>query len=313
MEARALRAGRGAGRALRAGGHGLVEIALGSGGYVRLGERRILVTGPRAPLGPLSLLVGGLPRAGLRPGWPAALEAGDGAAASGAGEGGAASRAGDSAAALGRPRLASVLVIGPLRIALDAVREAPPPPAEPCRPGWRVALHAALAACPAPPAELHPGLTALAERRTAEAFRALAGRGEGLTPAGDDVLAGWSAWRWAQDASARAPGPRAAGSRRTPGFDRWARAHARRAAADACCAPLGLAYLTCAERGELPDPAARTLQAIRAGHGRAAARRARLLTAWGSSSGAALVWGMAAAAGVQPVPHRGWRESTRRP
>jgi hypothetical protein len=257
MQARALVAGPGAARALRAGGSGVVEIALPPGGYVRLGEHRLLVAAHRAPLGPLSLLACGLPRAGLRPGRPAALQAGGGA---------------------------PVLVIGPLRIALDGVREAPPPRSEPCRPGWRPALDGALAACAAPPAELRPGLAALAEGRTDEAFRVLAGRGEGLTPAGDDVLAGWAAWRWTDDASAGA-----------------AATNALSADAAGRCAPLGEAYLACARRGELPDPAARVLEAVRRGDRRAAARGARLLTAWGSSSGAALLWGMAAAGGVHPA------------
>ena len=62
------------------------------------------------------------------------------------------------------------------------------------------------------------------------------------------------------------------------------------------CAPLGRAYLRCAERGELPQPAAEVLAAIRAGDAALAARRARGLREWGASSGAALLWGMAAGA-----------------
>jgi hypothetical protein len=59
--------------------------------------------------------------------------------------------------------------------------------------------------------------------------------------------------------------------------------------------PLGLAYLRCAERGELPEPAGALLQALVAGDAAAAGRRARRLATWGASSGAALFWGMAAA------------------
>jgi hypothetical protein len=98
----------------------------------------------------------------------------------------------------------------------------------------------------------------------------LAGRGDGLTPAGDDALAGFAAWRWACDAPVVLPAQR--------------------------CAPLGRDYLRCAERGELPQPAGTTLAAIRAGDPQAAARRARGLAGWGASSGAALLWGMAVGA-----------------
>jgi hypothetical protein len=208
----------------------------------------------------LSLLVCGLAQGALRPGWPVALDGGDGAA---------------------------VLVVGPLRIGLGEVREAPPPRAEPCRPGWATALDAALASCRRPPPELHEGLAALAEGRTGEGFRALAGRGEGLTPAGDDVLAGWAAWRWGENASGGAPSAAAAEAHGALGLDREA-------------SVLGRAYLDCAARGELADPAGRVLEAVRRADDRAAARAARCLTAWGSSSGAALLWGMAAGAGVAP-------------
>src|SRR3954447_19882822 len=95
----------------------------------------------------------------------------------------------------------------------------------------------------------------------------LAGRGEGLTPAGDDVLAGYAAWRSATLS------PLAAGR----------------------ASPLGLAYLRCAERGELPEVVARLVAAIRAGDAESARRRARALSRWGASSGAAMLWGVASA------------------
>ncbi len=59
---------------------------------------------------------------------------------------------------------------------------------------------------------------------------------------------------------------------------------------------MSLAYLRCAERGELPEAAAAVLAAIRAGHAPLAARRAEALRTWGATSGNALLWGMAAAA-----------------
>jgi hypothetical protein len=58
---------------------------------------------------------------------------------------------------------------------------------------------------------------------------------------------------------------------------------------------VSLAYLRCAERGELPEPVARVLGAIRRGNVAAARRAARALGAWGASSGAAMLWGLASA------------------
>ena len=62
--------------------------------------------------------------------------------------------------------------------------------------------------------------------------------------------------------------------------------------------PLGAAYLRCAERGELPEVAARVLDAVRAGDAESAAHRARALACWGASSGTAILWGVEAAAGA---------------
>ncbi|MBW3609581.1 MAG: DUF2877 domain-containing protein, partial [Actinobacteria bacterium] len=69
-------------------------------------------------------------------------------------------------------------------------------------------------------------------------------------------------------------------------------------------APLGRDYLRCAERGELPEPAAAVLTAIRAGATRAASRRASRLAGWGASSGAALLWGLAAGASDRATTHQ---------
>ena len=231
--------GPGARRALREGAGGVVELAFGPGGYGLLGERRVLLAPARSPLGPLSILVAGIARGDLVPGEPAGVSAG-------------------------------ALVVGALRIELEGAAEAPAPRAHALVPGWRRALAAALDVVPAAPAALGVGLEALASGDVAGAVTQLAGRGEGLTPAGDDVLAGYAAWRWAHGDPVALP--------------------ARR------CAPLGRDYLRCAERGELAQPAARVLEAIRAGEPRLAARRARLLAGWGASSGAALLWGMAAGA-----------------
>ena len=61
MRLRAVAAGPGAARALRGGGTGRLEIALGAGGYVRLGaDGWVLLAGHRAVVGPLTLVVSGL-------------------------------------------------------------------------------------------------------------------------------------------------------------------------------------------------------------------------------------------------------------
>jgi hypothetical protein len=236
---RALWAGPGARRTLAAGGTGTVEYALPPGGYVRLGEDWLLLATPRAPRGPLTVILTGLERAPLAPGEEIRVE-------------------GDA------------LVVGGERVAVAAA-EGPRGEGPPGSPGAssRAALAAALAAAPAPPACLLPGLSALGHRDHAAAVSALAGRGSGLTPAGDDVLAGYAAWRHAAGEPVALASPR--------------------------CSPLGLAYLRCAERGELPEPAARLLAAIRAGDAALARQRTAGLARWGATSGAAILWGFAAA------------------
>jgi hypothetical protein len=236
---RATALGPGAARALRDGPEGTVALAFGPGGYLLLGDRHVLLAPVRSPPGPLSVLVAGLARGDLLPGDPV--------------------RVADD-----------VLEVGPLRIVLAGARSAPPPRATALSADWRPALVAALRVVAPVPAILTAGLDALARGDVGGGLSRLAGLGEGLTPAGDDVLAGYMAWRWAQ------------GTRMTlPAHD---------------CAPLGRDYLRCAELGELPAPAARALQAIRDGDPQAAERAARGLCAWGASSGRALLWGIAAGA-----------------
>ena len=244
---RAVVAGPGAARALRAGGSGRLEVALGVGGYVRLGASGwLLVTGPRAPVGPLSLLVAGLGRRQAEAAWDAHVDA------------------------------AGALVVGPHRIAIDAVSSPGSLPPRLRRPGTgcHQAMAAAVAACRPSPAALRPGLAALEQGALARAVELLAGRGDGLTPAGDDALAGYAAWTVA------------AGSPVTLS-----------ALAAPRASPIGLAYLLCAERGEVPEPATGVIAAVLGGDTRAAGRHALALRSWGASSGAALLWGMAAALG----------------
>ena len=245
---RAVLVGPGAQRVLRdaaaATAGGTVQYAFGPGGYLRFGEAHVLLAPARSPLGPLSLLVAGLGCGDLVVGDPAVVSGG-------------------------------ALCVGPLHIDFAGAREASRPRYGPLHPRWRPALCAALEVVAAAPAELELGLDALSADRLSVAAAQLAGRGEGLTPAGDDVLAGFAAWRWASGA------PVALASQR--------------------CAPLGYEYLRCAERGELPAPAAAVMTAIRAGDAVAAQRRACGLAEWGASSGAALLWGLAAGAAATPA------------
>lgn len=243
MSARALWIGPGAERALASGAVGTVEVAMRRGGYVSFVGQWLLLAPARAPLGPLSVLVQGLdgplaPDATVR-------------------------------------HAAGALHVGDLRIELRGARLPPPPaPPLPLRSAWRAALAAARGSCAAPPVGLEAGLAALRRGAPEEAVAALAGRGPGLTPAGDDVLAGFAGWCHADGAPVS-----------------LAALAARRGS------PIGLAYLRCAERGELPEAARRTLEAIRAGDPALAARRARGLARWGATSGGAMLCGMAVAAG----------------
>ena len=235
---RALWIGPGARRALCAGESGAVEVALARGGYVRLGGRWLLLAPPRAPLGPLSVLVEGL--CAIEPGAAARVAPGG-------------------------------LLVGGAWIDLAGARVPPRSATVPLHGAWRSALAAARRSCPAP-GGLEDGVEALRRGALAEAAAVLAGRGPGLTPAGDDVLAGFAGWRHADGAPVSLAAPRGS--------------------------PIGLAYLRCAERGELPEPARRTLDAVRAGDAALAARRARLLARWGATSGGAMLRGMAAASGA---------------
>jgi hypothetical protein len=244
MTAGALFAGPGAMRALRPGRAGVVEMVLSRGAYVRFGDDWLALALPDAPFGPLSVAVTGLRRASLRPGQPVVVERGW-------------LRVGGQAVDVGRMRER-----GP---AANATVAAPTP---------ALAVAAALDVVGGPPKELLPGLRALRRGRLNEGVLRLAGRGDGLTPAGDDTLAGYAAWRHA--AGATTPLSSLAAGRSSP---------------------LGHAYLRCAERGELPDAGAAVLAAVRAGDMRAAATAASDLGEWGASSGAAILWGIAAGAG----------------
>lgn len=246
-------AGPGARRALAVSRTGRVATLHRTAAYLELTGGWVLVAGAREPRGPLTLTVDRLPAGTLAPGDPVAVSSAE-------------------------------LRAGTLRIALDgawsrahadatavgAAGTVAPPAAR------AHAARAALAQCQTPPPELHDGLDALGDGAHGRAVRLLAGVGDGLTPAGDDALAGYAAWRHALDG--RAPALADAAAPRT--------------------SPLSLAYLRCAEHGELAEPAARTLRAVRAGDADAAAARARTLRRWGATSGSALMWGIAVGASV---------------
>lgn len=239
---RAVLAGPAARRALAGTGDGVVEVPLRRGAYVRLGDELLMVVPHRAPVGPLTLLVAGLGEPGWDEGDPAHVD-------------------GDT------------LVVAGMRIDLSGATPWDAGDPGPLCDGWRAALGAAVAAVPVPGAALAPGLEALAAGDAEGGGALLAGLGEGLTPAGDDVLCGFAGWRHAEG---------------------------RPVEIAARCAhrtsPVSLAYLRCAERGELPEAAAAVLTAVRAADGALAARRAQALRGWGATSGDALLWGMAAAA-----------------
>jgi Protein of unknown function (DUF2877) len=244
MAPRALFAGPGALRGLRAGRRGVVELVLARAAYVRLRDDWLLLAEPHVPFGPLSLAVPGLGRLALRPGQAARVDPGR-------------------------------LGLGDQAVSLERVRERRPAVSTlPSEAGDTAgAVAAALAVTGPPPALLAPGLVALGRGRISEGVGRLAGRGEGLTPAGDDALAGYAAWR------------------------QWIGAHVSVSAlAGSRSSPLGWAYLRCAERGELPDAGASLLAALLSGDRHAATTTAVALRDWGASSGAALLWGIAAGA-----------------
>jgi hypothetical protein len=125
---------------------------------------------------------------------------------------------------------------------------------------------------------VEPEVAARAEELVAtgdlEALAALlGGRGPGLTPAGDDALAGLLLV--VRAAAGEEVEPRLAGI-----------------AADARTSPIARAFLRWAARGQSLRPAHELLTAATRGDARGAARWARLLAAVGGSSGADLALGM---------------------
>jgi hypothetical protein len=237
-------------RALVDGRLGAVQVVLSAGTYLTLDEDWLLVGEPDAgTFGPLSLAVDGMAQLKMAPGTPVRVS--------------------------GRR-----LIVGDVSISLERMRERPSPPvarrtvAGPR--ATRCAVDAAIAELPPVSSVLRRGVDALVAGGLVEAVPLLAGVGEGLTPAGDDVLAGYAGWH----AACR-------------DFDQGA---ALSALAAGRCSPLGLAYLRCAERAELPAALARLVDAIRLGSPDEVRLAVPGLRKWGASSGVALGWGVAAAA-----------------
>jgi hypothetical protein len=237
-------AGPGALRTLRAGWSGRVELVFPRAGYVRLGAGWLMVAERGVPFGPLSLSVAEpLDLLDLRAEAPARVEG-------------------------------ERLLLGGAAVSIESARlRRPPAPPPSCGDpgGVAEATAAVLAGCSPLPASLRPGVAALRRGRLADATRLLAGLGEGLTPAGDDVLAGYAAWRAAEGQPVTLT-----------------------SSAAIRFSPIGLAYLRCAERGEIPDAAAAVLAGIRLGSTSMVEAALPALHEWGTSSGAALAWGMAA-------------------
>ena len=240
MTGAALYAGPGALRLLASGARGEVVVAGRRGAYAQLGGGHLHVCAPGGPFGPLSVAVPRAERLGLRPGLEVEARAGE-------------LRIGGQAVSLERARVRG-RAAAPARVRVDAET-----------------AEAVAARLPPLAPFLLGGVRALEQGDLPAAVRALAGRGPGLTPDGDDVLAGYAAWRHATSHPVRLAD-----------------------AAAGLASPIGLSYLRCAERGELPGAAADLLAALLSGDRAAALATLGALGRWGSSSGAALAHGMLA-------------------
>lgn len=139
----------------------------------------------------------------------------------------------------------------------------------------------------------------------ASACRLLEGRGGGLTPAGDDALAGIllvaAADRTQRPNLRRQTGGAAHGDRRSAA-DCFQRSTLRRLAGRVRTSELSRAFLTWAARGASIEPAHAVLEAAASGDRAGLARAARTLAGVGASSGRALLAGLALA--VSELPSR---------
>lgn len=253
-------------QALREGASGNVTIVLGSAAYITVASTWVLVGEAAQAFGPLSLQLRSPAQLELVPGAPVHVHA-------------------------------RQLHVGEETVSLERMRErcTARRPAAGSVPANASAIAAANAASqadlPPAPTYLRAGLKALVAGSHHAAVYALAGLGEGLTPAGDDVLAGYAGWR-------AIPAAQRIGANTT--------AEAEPVLSELAAlrsSPLGLAYLRCAERGELVDAGADLVLAVAAGSVGAAQAAIARLRAWGASSGIALAWGISA--GVASLSYRG--------
>jgi hypothetical protein len=249
---RALLAGLGAIDAIEAGGEGAVVASFGRACYVTLGAHLLVLAASEVHPGPVHVIVDGR---------PPQVRRGD------------------------RVRLApgSVLVIDGRSVDLSGVRRwaggLPGPAAVRAGAGGIVEASAPAASRSPLLAEPYRAIAlrareALGARRLDRAARELAGLGPGLTPSGDDALAGiLFALR-----ALEGPGSEAVGS-----------AVARSAATG----PVSRAYVEWSARGQALSPAHDLLRAAAAGDEAAAGSAARQVASVGETSGADFLLGLA--------------------
>jgi hypothetical protein len=236
--------GRDAAHLLRVTGNGRVLAVFARALYLQVPGGLVAVTTADAPRGPLHIRVNALPA--VRPGQPVLVDA-------------AALRIGPEAYALDAPRWSPRLpTAAALLLAREAARR------------WLPDRGPALDLGSAEPADL-PAVTLGALRRTvlADVAAALGGRGPGLTPTGDDVLAGVLLVAFALHSDAPRALLRCA---------RWAPTN-----------DVARAFLTCAARGRCIEPAHDLLAGLAAADRPAVTSALARLRRFGSSSGAALM------------------------
>ena len=279
---RAIWAGPGAQRALSAGGRGEVEFALHPGGYTRLGDAWLLIATPRAPRGPLTLVVAGLDAAPLVAGDDVVVEAASGAPPA----------ADTRAAPRSRTRLALTIRAPPRRRSRARAFYAR-------RPSDRT-RRAAIRA-PRRPAATGSGLACgagrRARRRAPRAARARAGPHRAAAGRPRDRRRRARRPRRRADARGRRRAGRLRGLAARGGPADRAR-HARRARSRRRALLAARAGLPALRRAGRAARSPSTTCCGRSGPAIATPRGAGrgALSRWGSSSGAAMLWGIAAGA-----------------
>jgi hypothetical protein len=249
-----------AARMLRVLGPGRVRAVFARALYLQVPGGLVVLVTRQAPRGPLHLRVAGLPA--VEPGSPVRVGPGS-------------LRIGDHCYQLDVPTWSPRL---PPAASLAQARGTAR--------SWLPDLGPALDVGSAAPARLPADADAALRRGDLSAFAAtVGGRGPGLTPAGDDVLAGVLL-------VARAGGSRWPTSRRTR----------RRCVRRARTNDIASAFLACAAEGRCIEPAHDLLTGLANADSRAVASAVQELGRFGSSSGAALTLGVRAALLELPMP-----------